>query len=126
MNSITTEAGGFDKVVFESVIDTLAGGATLDVTGFENDDNVIPAGTFVGPKNGTTGLHPIVAPDGDGTLPGAVIGMVHHTIPLVAAGNNHVGVVLEGVARLAALPDAPVVSGDVTALKAALPKITFL
>lgn len=126
MNSVTSEAGQFLKVVFESVIDTLAGGACLEVTGYTNSDGVIPEGTLVGPKNATTGLHPIVTPAGTGTLPGAVIGHVHKTIPLVAAGNNWVGVVLEGVMRKDAFPGGAPVSGDLTAMKTALPKMSYV
>jgi len=126
MNSRIVTAGGFDKVIFESVIDTLAGGAGLDISGFSNADGIIPAGTFIGPKDGSTGLHPIVVGTGDGT-PGAVIGLTHASVPLVAAnGNNSVGVVLEGVVRLAALPGAPLDVDDIAAYKAALPKITFI
>lgn len=126
MNSITTTTGGFDKVIFESVLDTLAGGASLDTTGYSNSEGIIPAGTFIGAKNGTTGLHAIIVPDGDGTLPATPIGLVHATIPFVSGGNNVVGVVIAGTVRLAALPNAPIAAGDVTALKTALPKITFL
>ena len=126
MNSVTTTAGGFDKVVFESVIDTLAGGGTLEVTGYSNSDGIIPAGTMVGPKNASTGLHPIVTPDGDGTLPSTPIGFTHATIPLVSAGNNVAGIVIEGVVRLAALPGGAPVAGDITAMKAAMPKITLV
>ncbi len=96
MNSITNELGTFDKVVFESVLDTLAGGATLDVTGFVNADGVIPAGTMVGPKNATTGLHTIVTVAAGAFTGGDPIGMVHATIALVSPGNNLVGVVTEG------------------------------
>lgn len=126
MNSVTSEAGAFDKVVFESVIDTIAGGGTLEVTGYTNADNVIPAGTLVGAKDGTTGLHAIITPDGDGTLPATPIGLVHHTVPLVTAGNNVVGIVIEGVVRIKALPDGVPVAGDLTAMRTALPKITFV
>lgn len=126
MNSIQTEAGGFQKVVFESVIDTLAGGATLDVTGFENDDDEIPAGTLVGPKDPATGLHPIVTESGaeDDELSGDVIGMVHYTVPLISDGNNFVGVVIEGAARKAALPDN--YDAAHAAIATAIPKITLV
>lgn len=123
MNSITSTAGGFDPVVFESVIDTLAGGTTLDVTGYTNTDGIIPAGTPVTAKNGTTGLSSIVTASG-ATLTGTAIGYVHHTIRLVAGGNNHVGVVLGGVARGAALPAA--YSGALATLRTAVPKVNIV
>lgn len=128
MNSVTETPGGFDKVVFESVIDTLAGGITVDVTGYDDTDNpgIIPAGTMVGAKDNTTGLAPIVGLTGTaGTLDGDPIGLTHATIKLVVGGNNLVGVVLEGVARKAALPFAPA-SADLTTMRAAMPKITLV
>jgi hypothetical protein len=108
MNSVTTTAGGFDKVIFESVIDTLAGGASLDTTGYTNTDNIIPAGTMVGPKNASTGLHTIVTVDSSGVFTGGnPIGMVYAPVPFVSGGNNVVGVVLKGTYRAAALPAVP-------------------
>lgn len=122
MNSVTTETGAFDKVIFESVIDTLAGGATLDVTGFTNADGVIPAGTMVGPKNASTGLHTIVTVAAGTFTGGDPIGLVHATIPLVSAGNNVVGVVIEGVYRPAALPAVPN-AASIAAMKVAMPTL---
>lgn len=122
----TSEAGGFEKVVFESVIDTLAGGTTVDVTSYSNSDGIIPAGTPVGPKNSSTGLSPIVT-HSSGTLSGAVLGYVHRDVKLVADGNNVVAVVIEGVMRKDAMPTT--YSGNATAmtnLKAATPKVTII
>jgi hypothetical protein len=121
MNSVTTTAGGFDKVIFESVIDTLAGGASLDTTGYTNTDNIIPAGTMVGPKNASTGLHTIVTVDAAGAFTGGTpIGLVHATVPFVASGNNVVGVVLKGTYRPAALPAVPTTAAIGT-MKTAMP-----
>lgn len=123
MNSVTTTDGGFDKVIFESVTDTLAGGASLDTTGYTHDDDIIPAGTMVGPKNTSTGLHTIVTGDGDGTFTGGnPIGMVAHTIPFVASGNNVVGVVIAGAYRVEAL-EAPPVTADIAAMKTQMPNL---
>jgi hypothetical protein len=124
MQPITSTAGGFEKVVFESVKDTLAGGAAVDVTGFTNSDNIIPAGTAIGPKNTTTGLYPIVT-HSSGTLSGAVLGYVHRDVQLATAGNNWVGVVLEGVMRKAAIP-VYYTSAAITNLKTATPKVTIV
>ncbi|HZF64196.1 MAG TPA: hypothetical protein VEZ55_06925 [Chitinophagaceae bacterium] len=123
MNSIKKEAGGFEKVVFESVIDTLAGGTSLDVTGYVNADGVIPAGTPVGPKNASTGLSAIITNSG-GTPSATPIGYVHHTVPLVANGNNLVGVVIEGVMRAAAMPAG--YTSALGALRTATPKVTIV
>jgi hypothetical protein len=123
MNSVTTTAGGFDKVIFESVIDTLAGGASLDTTGYTNTDNIIPAGTMVGPKNASTGLHTIVTVNGSGVFTGGnPIGMVLASIPFVSGGNNVVGVVIEGVYRPAALTSVPNATA-IAAIKTAIPKL---
>lgn len=121
MNSISTTSGGFDPVVFESVVDTLAGGASLDTTGYTNANGVIPAGTMVGPKDGTTGLHTIVTVNGSGVFTGGTpIGMVHRPIPFVSGGNNVVGVVLKGTYRAAALPAVPNATA-IAAMKTAMP-----
>jgi hypothetical protein len=123
MNSVTTTAGGFDKVIFESVIDTLAGGASLDTTGYTNTDNIIPAGTMVGPKNASTGLHTIVTVDGAGAFTGGnPIGMVHATVPFVSGGNNVVGVVIEGTYRPAALTSVPNATA-IAAMKTQMPNL---
>lgn len=127
MNSVITTAGGFDKVVFESVIDTIAGGGTVEVSGYTNADGIIPAGTLVGEKDASTGLHPIITTTGSaGTLSGTPMGMVHATVPLVTAGNNVVGIVIEGVARIAAMPDDISDALDLAAVATAMPKITFV
>lgn len=108
MNSIVKTAGGSEKEIFESVLDTLAGGASLDTTGYVNAEGIIPAGTLVGPKNAGTGLHTIVTVDAAGVFTGGnPIGMVYATIPFVSGGNNVVGVVTEGTYRPAALPAVP-------------------
>ncbi len=122
MNSLVKELGGFDKVIFESVIDTLAGGATLDITGYTNAEGIIPAGTMVGIKNATTGLHPIVTVAAGAFTGGNPIGLVHATIKLVTPGNNHVGVVIEGTYRPAALPAVPN-AASITAMATAMPNL---
>ncbi len=99
---ITRTGGDFQKVVFESIIDTLAGGLTLDLTGYSAAVNgMVPAGTYVG-RNTTTGLGVVVA---DPATPGANIEGVGLTARDVeATGNVLVGVVTAGTARKKALP----------------------
>jgi hypothetical protein len=126
-NSPTSELGLVDKVVFESILDTAAGGGCLEVTGYVNTDTIIPAGLIVSKKDSTTGLHAIIATTGTpGTFTGGTPwGIVARTQPLVTAGNNWVSIVIEGAVRVAALPYT-LAAADITALKAALPKITFI
>ncbi len=107
MNSIVKTTGGFDKAIFESVLDTLAGGASLDTTGYTNSDGIIPAGLMVGPKDATSGLHTIVTVSNGTFTGGNPVGMVYATVPFVNGGNNVVGVVTEGTYRPAALPVVP-------------------
>lgn len=133
MKGIKTEGGGFDKVVFESVIDTLAGGATLDLTDYDdNDTGVVPAGTIIGRKDPSTGLakpvtitpgDPEAVPPTEATFDPEPFGYVAHTVP--AEDNCLVGVVIEGVARIDALPDADAAEA-VTELGKAIPKVTLV
>lgn len=109
MNGVlTAHEGSFEKVVFESVTETLPGGACLDPTGLSGlfPDGVVPAGTLVGKKNAVTGLHKVVtvtpgSPDTYDTQP---IGYTIHSIKI--DNNPLVGVVIEGVVRKDALSPA--------------------
>jgi hypothetical protein len=101
MNTIVTNAGGFDKVIFESVKDTYAGGVGIDPSGYTNSDNIIPAGSIVSKPDPTTGLSkiiPISTTSGDFTN---ALGLTYKTVVLDA--NPLVSVVISGVARQAAL-----------------------
>jgi hypothetical protein len=113
MNSRVITTGGFDKLVFESVKDTLAGGVTLDLSDFANSDGIVPAGTLVGYRDGTTGIAPVVKVQKSGSatvfsLP--PLGLTIHTVPIT--DNTLVGVVLQGVARKQALPAASAFAVD--------------
>ena len=124
----TTHESGFSKVVFESVIDTVAGGGCIDPTGLSElfPDGIIPAGTLVGKKDGTTGLHKVVtvtpgSPDSYDVTP------LGFTIQDAKIDNNPlVGIVIEGVVRKAALSTA--LQNAVADIEAegVLPKITFV
>ncbi|MGN6352824.1 MAG: hypothetical protein ACTHLB_05510 [Parafilimonas sp.] len=103
MNTIVTNEGGFDKVIFESVLDTYAGGVTIDPTGngYTNADGIIPAGSIVSKPNATTGLATILPPSTTGSDFNNAIGLVYQTVKLDA--NPFVSVVIDGTARQAAL-----------------------
>lgn len=115
--SVKRTSGGFQKVVFENVVDTLAGGVIL--TGIDpNDypDGVVPEGSLIG-KNLTTGAGSVqTAPDGTS------VGLLYRDSPV--DDNTFAGVVIEGVARIKALPAS--VQANLAAVKTALPKITFV
>jgi hypothetical protein len=131
MQGVTTlHESGFEKTIFESVTDTLAGGATLDPTGLSAifTDGVVPAGTLVGVKDETTGLHKVVtitdaSPDTYDVEP------LGFTMASVKIDNNPlVGVALGGVVRKALLSagGGAITSGQITDLKDNLPKFTFV
>ncbi len=75
----------------------------LSLGAYANADGIIPAGTPIGKKNAVTGLH-VILTEAAGALSAPLLGLSHATIKLVPGGNNMVGVVLQGVARSAALP----------------------
>lgn len=126
--TITTHESSFEKVVFESVIDTFAGGVTLDPTGLSDifTDGIVPAGTLVGKKDATTGLSKVVTvtPGSPDTYDVVPLGFTHATVKIDA--NPIVGVVIEGVVRKDALSTA--YKNAVADIEAenVLPKITFV
>jgi hypothetical protein len=112
----------FEPVVYESVIDVVAGGGTIDVAGYVNADGLILAGLPVSPKNGS-GLHTIVsaadiAADVNGDV--KILGYVHKTVAIDA--NPLVGIVIEGVVRKAMLG----LGYDADTLSVRTPKVTFI
>jgi hypothetical protein len=126
----TTHEQGFQKVVFESIIDTVAGGGCLDPTGLSQiyTDGVVPAGTLVGVKDASTGLHKVVTiTNGDpDTYDATPLGF---TISAVKIDENPiVGICIEGVVRRESVNAAgeEITAGRVTDLKDDLPKITFV
>jgi hypothetical protein len=120
----------FEKVVFESVIDTFAGGVCLDPTGLAAafPDGIVPAGTLVGEKDPTTGLSKVItitnaSPDTYDKTP------LGFTMASIKIDNNPlVGVCIEGAVRKGNLTHAggTITSGQVDDLKSKLPKITFV
>jgi hypothetical protein len=124
MNSVKITAGGFDKVVFESEIDTLAGGATIDPSGVSFTDGVIPAGTLVSVMESNGFVYPvkITNPGASATFDRTPLGFTASTVPIEE--NTLVGIVIEGVARKAALHAD--VQSSVAKLRTELPKITIV
>lgn len=126
----TTQTGGFEKVVFESVIDTVAGGGCLDPTGLSDifTDLIVPAGTLVGEKDKTTGLHKVVTitsatPDTYDVKP------LGFTMTAVKIDNNPlVGICIEGSARKGLLlhGSGVITDAQIDDLKAVLTKMTFV
>ena len=126
----TTQTGSFEPVVFESVIDTVAGGGTLDPTGLSAifTDLIVPAGTLVGEKDKTTGLHKVVTitngtPDTYDKKP------LGFTMTSIKIDNNPlVGICIEGSPRKGMLRHGGGVITDaqIDDLKTALPKMTFV
>lgn len=124
MNSVKITGGGFDPAVFESVIDTLAGGATLDVSGVSFTDGVVPAGTLVSEKDSNGICYPvkITNPGGSATFDRNPRGFVYGTVSI--DDNTLVGIVIEGVVRKDAL--AAEVKSSAAAISAKIPKISFV
>lgn len=136
MQGVTTsfDQGGFEKTIFESVIDTVAGGACLDPTGLSTlfADGVVPAGTLVGEKDATTGLHKVVSitngsPDTYDVVP---LGFTMH--PVKIDNNTLVGICIEGVVRKGLVwagvsgTGTIITNAQIDDLKDNLPKITFI
>lgn len=126
----TSHESGFEKVVFESVIDTVAGGGCLDPTGLSDafPDGYVPAGTLVGEKDATTGLHKVItitsaSPDTYDKTP------LGFTMTRIKIDNNPlVGICIEGVVRKGVLYHAggAITDAHITDIKDNLPKFTFV
>lgn len=111
---------GFNKVVFENVIDTLPGGMTLDVAKADYPDGFVPEGSMVG-RDPATGIGKVLTAV-NGTI--KPLGLTHRDSE-VSDGNTYAnGVVISGTVRIKALPAA--LQAIVEQLKAALPRITFV
>lgn len=121
MNSVKRKTvGSYQPVYFESVIDTYAGGGTINTTGYTNENNVILAGTMIGDKD-QTGKLPIITIK-DGVLSGEPVGLLRNTIDMDE--NPFGAVVISGVVRIAMLPQD--YQDNLDLIKKALPKITFV
>ncbi len=132
MQGVTTsiDQGGFEKTVFESVLDTVAGGGCLDPTGLSAifTDGVVPAGTLVGEKSKTTGLHKVVtisnaSPDTYDVVP---LGFTMH--PIKIDNNPLVGIAIAGTVRKGLVRDATGIMTDaqIDDIKDNLPRFTFV
>ena len=113
---------GFKKVVFESIVDVLAGGAHIDPSSASAfvATGVIPAGTLISEKNGSTGYHSVVA---IGTSLGSTpLGFLAEDLELddMPLAN----VVLAGTVRVGALPTAE--ATGITLIKAALKRFSYV
>ena len=120
--SVTSEGGGFQKLVFENVLDTLPGGVNMDFTGYTVGVNgYMPEGTCIG-RVIATGIGKVIA---DPAAPGTgieVLGLSYRDTKVEV--NSFVGVVISGTARKKALPANE--QTKLAALKTALPRITLV
>ncbi|WP_392471360.1 hypothetical protein ACF3OC_08300 [Sphingobacterium cellulitidis] len=115
-----TGTQGFQKVVFENVVDTLPGGLILDVDKTDYPDGYVPEASLVG-RNATTGVGEVLSATDGAIKP---IGLTHRASE-VSDGNTYAnGVVISGTVRIKALPTA--LQAIVEDLKTALPRITFV
>ncbi|MFD1770879.1 hypothetical protein [Sphingobacterium suaedae] len=115
-----TGTQGFQKVVFENVVDTLPGGLILDVDKADYPDGYVPEGALVG-RDPATGIGSVLSAV-DGVI--KPIGLTHRASE-VSDGNTFAnGVVISGTVRIKALPTA--LQAIVDGLRTALPRITFV
>lgn len=115
-----TGTQGFQKVVFENVVDTLPGGLVLDVVKANYPDGYVPEGSLVG-REAATGLGKVLAATDGAVKP---LGLTHRASE-VSDGNTYAnGVVISGTVRIKALPAA--LQAIVDDLRTALPRITFV
>lgn len=121
---ISSNDGGFEKVVWENIVDTLPGGLNLDASTLVAGDypnGVIPEGTPV-TKDLATGLGKVVKnADLATTKP---IGYTNQTVKYEDGANVLVGVGVSGTYRIKAAPAD--VSGNAAAFATALPRITHV
>lgn len=113
---------GFQKVVYENVLDTLAGGLIMDFTGYSAGVNgYLPEGTCIG-RMTATGLGRVVL---DPAAPIAGLQILGTSLrDTLIEDNAVVGVVLTGTARKKALPANE--QSKLAALATALPRISFV
>jgi len=118
MFGVKREGGGFEKIVWENVVDTLPGGLIVDITGFTiPSDGNIPAGTMLG-KDPATGLGKILI-ETDGAI--KPLGYSIRTAKAEVNGLLEVGI--SGTIREKALP---VGQGTIEERSLALPRITHV
>lgn len=130
--NIGNNVPGFQKVVFESEVEFLAGGAYIDPLSatflqVAGETKVIPAGSLVGVKD-ADGVHEIIevtagAGAGDpATFSGEILGFVHRDILL--DDMPQASVLLSGTVRKEALPEPYLLLVDEIAKK--MPRFTFV
>ena len=113
---------GFQKVVFENVLDTLPGGLIMDWTAYTTPaDGYMPEGTCVG-RMTATGLGRVVADPAAPITGLQILGLSYR--PVKVEDNAEAGVVLSGTARRKALPANEI--SKLAALATALPRISFV
>lgn len=124
MIGVKVSGGGFQAEVFESVIDTLAGGATINPSGVTWENDEIPAGTLVSVKDANGICYPvkITNPGASATFDRTPLGFVYATVPV--QDNTLVGIVIEGVVRKDAISDDAKASA--AAIMAKCPKLTLV
>lgn len=116
-----TGTQGFQKVVFENVVDTLPGGLILDVDKADYPNGYVPEGSLVG-RNAASGVGEVLAATDGAIKP---IGLTHRASEVSDGGNTYAnGVVISGTVRIKALPTA--LQAIVDDLRTALPRITFV
>jgi hypothetical protein len=118
MFGVKREGGGFEKIVWENVLDTLPGGLILDLEGYTIPaDGNVPAGTMLG-KDLTTGFGKIL------TATNGAVKPLGYTIRTVKAEDNTLSEVgISGTIREKALPTG---QGTAAARATALPRITHV
>lgn len=107
-------AQGFQKVVFENVVDTLPGGLILDVKKEDFPTGYVPAGTLVGRDSNGVGKVVKTIPGNSEAVPPTKattdikpIGRIYRDSEVCEGGNTYAnGLVISGTARVKALPDS--------------------
>ena len=113
---------GFQKVVYENVVDTLPGGLIMDWTAYTTPaDGYMPEGTCLG-KMAATGMGRVVADPAAPIAGLQILGTSYR--PVKVEDNAEAGVVLSGTARRKALPANE--QSKIAALATALPRISFV
>lgn len=120
-----TGTQGFQKVVWENVVDTLPGGLILDVKKSDYPTGYVPEGTMVG-RDPATGVgkvvvvtlgNPSAEPPTQTTYNPKPIGRTYRATEVSDGGNTYAnGVVISGTARLKALPDTATAANTSDAL----------
>lgn len=128
-----TGTQGFQKVVFENVVDTLAGGLILDVVLADYPNGYVPEGTLVG-RDPATGIGKVVVitpgdpeaePPIETTFSVKPLGLTHRASEVSDGGNTFAnGVVISGTARIKALPTNE--QDAASDIAKALPRITLV